>query len=115
MPVYGIGITGIDISETYRNGFGIGHAPGESQAIDGNFGPMGRDEFLPSKGKLLFASGIQANGSDAQSNSGEGKNASEYRKPQSIARESFVGFFLGVLIGDAAFGIGAAFMLRRGN
>jgi hypothetical protein len=43
---HGVGITGIDVSEAYRNGFGIGHAPGESRAKDGNSWPMGRDEFL---------------------------------------------------------------------
>jgi|tagenome__1003787_1003787.scaffolds.fasta_scaffold20979942_3 hypothetical protein len=42
----GIGIPGIDVSETYRDGVGIGHTSPESQAVDGNPWPMGRDEFL---------------------------------------------------------------------
>jgi hypothetical protein len=41
-----VGISGVNISEAYRDRLVIGHAPGESQAVHGNSWPMGRDEFL---------------------------------------------------------------------
>ena len=54
---HGVGITGIDVSETYRNRIGVGHAPGESRAKDGNSWPMSRDEFSIAEFGSLLGSG----------------------------------------------------------
>jgi hypothetical protein len=94
----GVGITRIDVSETYLNWLGVGHITCERQAIDGNFWPIGRDEFSVAKFGGFFGSGDGAHqlnalptkydklekGDDGKSAGSPKKQFSETREPPIV-------------------------------
>src|SRR5258706_3126574 len=108
----GIGITGIDVSETYRNGISVRHTPDQSQAIDGNSWPMRRDEFFVAKLGGFFGGrdgALQLDALPAKyeklEKSDDGKSGGRPKKQFSEAREPPIILSLFVLVAGVGGGL----------